>query len=404
MIVIPDSQRTKLQTPRSNFSLYFSRMTDWEIRNAIDKKNDAIVELGRAGNDHLKHAASVLSAIHRRQHRLVEYAKANGQFALEIRAKLKTPFVSGLGSGHPTETGMILDRNTGMPYIPASSIKGVLRLAHSVNLLNSSELDSIWIQRGIVNKKGLFKEHPDGNQVNLDDREPTLRRYFGDTDTGAKDGVRGQLVFLDAYPEQIPTLKSDIMNPHYHKYYGASTKDREEIERGPVDCDDPIPVKFLSVAEGTVFIFRVLASSLIQPDKNEPDQVLRTFGPDDEKAVQAMFSTAFDELGFGGKTSIGYGRFVLAEDDSSSGKEPFPASNASILATTTHTIWETASVTWAANTATLIVQYEGKRVQATDKNLVPEKYHKKLFKDKKAVTAKVTVQSTGNLFKILKID
>lgn len=155
--------------------------------------------------------------MHRRQHRLVEQAKANGQFALEMRAKLKTPFVSGLGSGHPTETGMILDRNTGVPYIPASSIKGVLRLAHAVNLSNDPKLDKKWLQPGRIDRNGRFIECPDGDQFNLNDREPTLRRYFGDTDTGAKDGVRGQLIFLDAYPEQVPALKPDIMNPHYHQ-------------------------------------------------------------------------------------------------------------------------------------------------------------------------------------------
>lgn len=400
MNVIPEAQANKLKSLKSNFSLYFSRMADWEIQGEVAKKNDAIVELGRAGNDRLKYATTALNRTHQRQRHLVEQAKNNSQFALEIRAKLKTPFVSGLGSGHPTETGMILDRNTGMPYISASSIKGVLRLAHAVNILNCLEPDSPWIRKGKVNKNGEFNKSLNGDQVDLDDREPSLRKYFGDVVT--KDGVRGQLVFLDAYPEQMPTLKSDIMNPHYHKYYGAST--REEIERGPVDCDDPIPVKFLSVAEGTVFIFRVLASPLMPPDKEEPNYIDRKFGPDDERAIRAMFATAFDELGFGGKTSVGYGRFVLAEDGIDLDKEAIPASSVSILATTALAIWETANLTWAANTATLTAQHEENKAQVKGKDLVPEKYHKKLFKDKKAVVAKVTVQSTGNLFEILKID
>ena len=396
MIVIPDFQRTKLQTPRSNFSLYFSRMTDWEIRNAIDKKNDAIVDLGRAGNDHLKHAASVLSAIHRRQHRLVEYAKANGQFALEIRAKLKTPFVSGLGSGHPTETGMILDRNTGTPYIPASSIKGVLRLAHSVNLLNSSELDSKWIQRGIVNKKGLFKEHPDGNQVNLDDREPSLRRYFGDTDTGAKDGVRGQLVFLDAYPEQVPTLKSDIMNPHYHNYYAG--------EKGPEDSDDPIPVKFLSISEGTVFVFRILVSPLKPLAIRSDDDILfRPFDDQDRETLTKMVKRAFITLGLGGKTAIGYGRFEILENTNENAPGQ-TTSSTTVSAPLDLAIWEQALVSYTLGTQMLTASCAGKKATAKGKDLVPELYHKALFERKKAVTAKVTVRAEGNLLQIIKIE
>lgn len=391
MTVIPDFQRTKLQGPRSNFSLYFSRMTGWVFeRDNIKSRDGEIVTLGEIGNRLLNNAAAGLGAVHRRQHRLVEQAKTNGQFAMEIRARLKTPFVSGLGSGHPTETGMILDRNTGVPYIPASSIKGVLRLAHAVNLLNGLEPDSQWIRKGKVNKHGEFNKSLDGDQFDLDDREPSLRRYFGDVIT--KDGIRGQLVFLDAYPEHVPTLKPDIMNPHYQRYYGAST--REDIERGPVDCDDPIPVKFLSVSEGTVFIFRVLASSLVQPDKEEPDQVLRTFGPDDESAVQAMFFTAFDELGFGGKTSIGYGRFsVCAQED-----VPVSSIQKEII------VWDNAAIKFSPGDQILTASEDGKKATAKGKELVPEQYHKKLFKDKKAIRAKVTVRAEGNMFQILKIE
>jgi CRISPR-associated protein Cmr6 len=318
MYVAPNYQSNLLlAAKKANFGLFFFRMTQWGIQGPSIKAeflvkteqtnqgpkqimDSSIVELGQRGTTLLPLASDALGCVHKRQKRLVGEAQARGDLALEVRARLASPFVSGLGSGHPTETGMILDRNTGMPYIPASAIKGVLRLAHAVNISRSGQAGE-WIRNGVVDHKGRFKPSPDGDQTELSDREPSLRKYFGDTDTAVADGVRGQLVFLDAFPESPPSLKADIMNPHFHKYYGEN--------QPPVDCEDPIPVKFLSVEPGTVFVFRVLAAPLAAPGEKEKDPVDRKFGPEDESLVRAMFSTAFDELGFGGKTSVGYGRF-----------------------------------------------------------------------------------------------
>ena len=318
MHVVPEYLHKLLdKAATGNFSLVFARGTQWradrgqlkaEFQSGTRPHRDgpvpvfdsAIVQLGQRGNELLPRAAATLQSVHRRQQAVLEGTRNLGGFALEIRARLTSPFVSGLGSGHPTETGMILDRNTGMPFIPASAIKGVLRLAHAVNISRSEQARD-WIRTGVVDDKGRFKPTPDGTQLELSDREPSLRKYFGDTDTGAADGVRGQLVFLDAFPESVPSLKTDIMNPHFHKYYGEN--------QPPVDCEDPIPVKFLSVESGTVFVFRVLAAPLAQPGKMEAQPVEREFGPEDEVRVRAMFTAAFDELGFGGKTSVGYGRF-----------------------------------------------------------------------------------------------
>ncbi len=310
--VLPEYQAKLLGSARcANFSLYFTRMTVWsrsmdgklehKFQVSERKFEPSIVLLGQRGNDLLQRTAIHLQDCHKRQAVLLERSRNDNGFALEIKARLTSPFVSGLGSGHPTETGMILDRNTGMPFIPASAIKGVLRLAHSINLFRSGTVDQ-WVRNGIVDNKGHFKEKHGGSQLELDDREPSLRKYFGDTDTGATDGVRGQLVFLDAFPEAPPSLKANIMNPHFHKYYEGSVP--------PEDCIEPNPIKFLSVQVDTVFVFRVLAAPLAHLGEAEAEPVDREFGPEDVASVRAMFATAFDELGFGGKTAVGYGRFA----------------------------------------------------------------------------------------------
>ena len=141
------------------------------------------------------------------------------------------------------------------------------------------------------------------DQVEIPDDHPLLRRCFGDTDTGKPDGVRGQLVFLDAFPADVPTIRTDIMNPHFGKYYAGS--------QGPLETENPIPVKFLTVAEGAEFVFRCFVSPLPDDGLAAPDSPVRPLDDTDGKVVAAMFSRACKQLGFGAKTAVGYGRFAL---------------------------------------------------------------------------------------------
>lgn len=286
MIPIPQSQQQLLHGPKANFSLLFPRMVDWDEVHGKPKPpvSSQITRLADIGNRNLDAARNALNAIHRRQDALLESVRKTGGSIFTFRAKLCTPFVSGLGSGHPTETGMVLDRNTGMPYIPASGIKGVLRLAQAIDIAKR--------------KPEVLRQTENGLEV----PDEELRKFFGDTDTGG-ECLRGQIVFLDAYPVGTPTLKVDIMNPHFHKYYDGTM--------APVDTEAPIPVKFLTVASGTVFRFRCFVNRLLDP--NAADVKDRSFGPDDEEAIVRMYQRAFFEIGFGAKTAVGYGRFTLIE-------------------------------------------------------------------------------------------
>lgn len=288
--VIPKRQEELLKnTQNSNFSLYFPRMVYWEFehsdgkfqlysgeekntsKNKWEKTNDDAREfLCKTGNNIIK-SKYVEEGLKKKQTLQSEYLvslKENGIQTFSITAKTSSPFITGLGSGHPTETGMILDRNLGVPYIPASSIKGVLRLSYAINISNGKT------------------EVPDSE----------LEKYFGWTDTNKSS--RGQLVFLDAYPKGNVELKLDIMNPHFGSYYDGTNKQ-------PVETESPVPIKFLTVKQGTEFVFNCAYVPL--DEKDRPDEKVK----DD---VEKMFATAFSKVGFGGKTSIGYGRFERVEN------------------------------------------------------------------------------------------
>lgn len=275
-VPIPQNQQKLLENPKCNFSLLSPRIVGWKKDKDGLKVNDQVMErILTKGNSSLKNIRSLLQKKHSWQKEYLESIKKSGGKTVTIRATLTAPFITGLGAGHPTETGMILDRNLGVPYIPASSIKGVLRLACAIN---------------IARKEG---------KTEVSDAHPELVKFFGSVDT--KEGRRGQVMFLDAYPERDVELQLDIMNPHYGKYYSGENMH-------PVETESPIPIKFISVPAGTAFVFRAVCLPLAD----------ESFTEDEVKALEAAFDTAFEVVGFGGKSAIGYGRFTR----SSGGQKP----------------------------------------------------------------------------------
>lgn len=309
------------KSPTANFSLCFPRLTQWIESGDVIKKTEpnpkkgwqgTIEQLREIANKNMPCAADELKRYHQQQKAYLSLLEGRGMQTLTLYAQLTAPFITGLGSGHPTETGMILDRNTGLPYLPASSIKGVLRLAYAITIANG---------------------RPD-----VPDSE--LLSYFGSTDTN--HAIRGQIVFLDAYPYTVPSLKTDIMNPHFGKYYSSVTQPhsthQEQAAQSksaqknilPLETESPVPLQFLTVEEGVVFVFRAYFLPLqkkIKKDNNSisdysakdvvisgttesAECIYNEFSAKDGEALHKAFSTAFTVTGFGGKTAIGYGRFT----------------------------------------------------------------------------------------------
>lgn len=264
IIPTPLSIRYKLNSSQCNFGLFSPRMVSWELNKKGELKSDEsyMQKLYNKSKQVYPGLNRLIEKKHVQQNNYLKTLK--GVQVFSIPAKLSSPFITGLGSGHPTEIGMILDRNLGIPYIPASSVKGVLRLACAIN---------------IARKNG-------SNEVNLEDE--TLVKYFGSESD--RKPQRGQLVILDVYPKTITGLKLDIMNPHNPKYYSGKIKH-------PVETETLNPKKFLTVPKGTEFVFNIAFIPLKKEDKC------------DEAELKKIINTAFETVGFGGKTSIGYGRF-----------------------------------------------------------------------------------------------
>jgi CRISPR-associated protein Cmr6 len=170
-----------------------------------------------------------------------------GVFVTESR------FVTGLGRSHPVENGFAWHPALGVPYLPGSSVKGMVRA---------------WAER---------------------DAEPRPARSHVDKIFGSA-GTAGQVVFIDAIPVAPVQLEADVMTPHF-----ASWSPQEP----PGDWSGPVPVPFLVTANETAFAFSILPASV-----TADGAVKEAFG---------WLRAALAEAGAGAKTSVGYGRFRYDE-------------------------------------------------------------------------------------------
>ena len=173
----------------------------------------------------------------------------------------------GTGGASPYGNLLLLTLHPiyGVPYIPASTLKGLTRRC--------------WIDENC-------EENDSGNEV--------LRMFGSSADElssgeQVKTGQTGKLMFFDSYPHVtgIGKLVKDVFTPHYPDYYG---------KLGcvpPTDDQNPIPIEFLCL-EGFKFTVYIGAQTSLSDDE--------------EKKLKNVVISLFSRPGVGAKTALGYGR------------------------------------------------------------------------------------------------
>ena len=211
------------------------------------------------------------------RNRLIErqdhLASALGGTVVTFGAKSISPFVTGTGIEHPLENGMAFMNPYGLPYLPGSGVKGVLRRA----------------------AEELAGEAPNVQWgINTGWTRDTITTLFGKSPPpGSDDAERGALTFWDVFP-RCDGLYVEIMNPHYRTYYeGSST---------PHDAGNPVPIFFLTVPAGICFSFRVQC---------DLSRLQGTLAAQWHTLLREAFEHAFAWIGFGAKTAVGYGHMKL---------------------------------------------------------------------------------------------
>ena len=258
--------------------------------------------------------------------------------------KLSSPLVTGIGREHPTENGFAFLEPYGLPYLPGSAVKGVLR--RSAEELALFEVDSkgwtlpaVWWLFGFDATASYFPDHTpvqgpvkqwadaaidhagklDENKTCRNSMLSFLKTALGkevfdktfgncsckdafgklQADKGLRRSihVRGSLHFWDVFPDlEGGKVRIDILNPHHKSYY--------EGKPGavPGTFENPTPHFFLVVPAGSKLGFMAVLDCL----GSLPQEV--------KKHWRALLNAALDHagmwLGFGAKTSVGYGRLT----------------------------------------------------------------------------------------------
>lgn len=268
--------------PGHRFSLYYagwSEGTDWKKPTEIEINGKRVSAtayvLGRV-SQLPSHSRDLLAALSERQN-AAAVSLATGIFTYPAIAS--APFATGLGNEHPLENGFSFLTPYGLPYLPGSGVKGVIRKA-------AEELRS-----------GEWGDTQGWN-------DDAIRALFGpgeEDDTRDSNPLQGALRFWDVIPTPPAAIKNDkalltveIMTPHHSGYY--------QDGKTPNTSESPNPISFLAVAAQARFTFHVECNpARLGPELQTNWQAL----------IEAAFTHAGRWLGFGAKTAVGYGRMSL---------------------------------------------------------------------------------------------
>jgi CRISPR-associated protein Cmr6 len=250
--------------PGHRFSLYFPAWEKDDKDNLIfqeKRKAESIKEILSIPTESRKQ----VDAIRNRQVAILSALPEASR--LRFDALSTSPLVTGMGMEHPLENGFAFLNPYGIPYLPGSSVKGVLRSA-AEQLIESG--DTEWTA-------------------------DLLCELFGSEDE--KSPKRGALVFWDVIPDLAGhTLAVDVMTPHYGNYYQG--------KESPHDAGQPNPIFFMVIPPESHFTFYISCDDGLATDISW------------KALMESAYSHALDWLGFGAKTSVGYGQLkrLSAED------------------------------------------------------------------------------------------
>lgn len=217
---------------------------------------------------------------------------------LSIAARSIAPFTTGLGNAHPLENGFAFLNPYGLPYLPGSGVKGVLRQA--ARELASGE----WGET-----HGWTEERIHQIEVGRDlvDLSPLDVLFGRESANGDSRHIRGALSFWDVIPQiKGNALAVDIMTPHQSHYYQQKRDRKAGNSTSPHDSGQPNPISFLTVPVGSNFTFH-MTCDLAHLERLAPDLTHENRW---KTLLTAALEHAFAWLGFGAKTAVGYGAML----------------------------------------------------------------------------------------------
>lgn len=228
--------------------------------------------------------------------------KALNLSVLSYKGEIDWRLIVGLGNESVYDTSITLHHVYGIPYIPASAVKGVVRSWIITERFGRDEKEAIK-DKGFCDVFGCPQKIEGINSYYNEDRQ-------------------GKVWFFDAFPLSEPKIDVDIMNPHYMPYYNG--------DEPPADYHDPKPIPFLTVEKGLKlrFLFGIKKkdnnpigenSKLSNDSTGAPIMVRKEYSselvPASAETIllfifQAWLKKALEEHGIGAKTAVGYGYMI----------------------------------------------------------------------------------------------
>jgi len=254
--VVWQAQHTGVDNPGLALARYLTRHADQQEKRQGDRPEIALIRAvaGSFVNEAYRAAFS----------RWCRTVPSEGFHVHRFMGTAASPLAIGLGNESPLEVGLKLNRTYGVPVIPGSALKGVCRRAAYLLL-----------------EKGI---------LSMEQFDVIFGKIENNSQGAHEESAASCIVFWDAWfdPDSAGgrPFSQDVVTVHHPEYY------RTEGQQWPTDFDDPNPVPFLVVRSGSRFLFTISA----------PDATWASF-------VTNLMKWSLVELGVGGKTNAGYGRF-----------------------------------------------------------------------------------------------
>lgn len=209
--------------------------------------------------------------------------------------KLLSRLVHGLGAAHVQEVSMTIHPVYGIPYIPASSVKGLVRHWFLQAFFEGKEPDHPSKQSGEKKELSLLYRELFGGQGN--DQEMEIEE---------SENLKGLATFYDLFIID-GKITPDVLTVHFRDYY-SSTGSKPVA---PNMDQNPIPVSFYTVTGGKTEI-------IISISKDNRRKRFTSYSPEQlADLLLEWTSTALWEWGIGSKTALNYGRFTEFENHTS---------------------------------------------------------------------------------------
>jgi len=213
-----------------------------------------------------------------------------------------------IGSGYHHESGAMnelklgffFDHTLGLPVIPGSSIKGVIRSLFSgengaeiiLDIWNDARKNANAIPQNLRNEwekiEATFDEGLSSSNVAAIEFEIFGSRVKTD------EGLKGKDIFYDAMPVILEDSRGQRIEPEHFLVNDFITPHINRENRSLDAFTDPTPLQFLKVGPEVAFRFQFeLTDGVISKEKKI-----------------ALFRQILLQLGVGAKTNVGYGQFT----------------------------------------------------------------------------------------------